>query len=115
MSTVANIFRIPELRRRILFTLGMLAVYRIGIFVTTPGVDRAAMRKYVAGQSGGFLSMFNLFSGGALEQASIFALNIMPYVSASIILSCSRSPLALRSSCGSASRSPSAASETAFR
>jgi preprotein translocase subunit SecY len=87
MSTVANIFRIPELRRRILFTLGMLAVYRIGIFVTTPGVDRAAMRKYVAGQSGGFLSMFNLFSGGALEQASIFALNIMPYVSASIILS----------------------------
>ena len=67
MSTVANIFRIPELRRRILFTLGMLAVYRIGIFVTTPGVDRAAMRKYVAGQSGGFLSMFNLFSGGALE------------------------------------------------
>ena len=87
MSTVANIFRIPELRRRILFTLGMLAVYRIGIFVTTPGVDRAAMRKYVAGQSGGFLSMFNLFSGGALEQASILALNIMPYVSASIILS----------------------------
>ena len=87
MSTVANIFRIPELRRRILFTLGMLAVYRIGIFVTTPGVDRSAMRKYVAGQSGGFLSMFNLFSGGALEQASIFALNIMPYVSASIILS----------------------------
>src|SRR5210317_379934 len=87
MSTVANIFRIPELRRRILFTLGMIAIYRIGIFVTTPGVDRMAMRKYVAGQSGGFLSMFNLFSGGALEQASIFALNIMPYVSASIILS----------------------------
>ena len=87
MSTVANIFRIPELRRRILFTLGMLAIYRIGIFVTTPGVDRMAMRKYVAGQSGGFLSLFNLFSGGALEQASIFALNIMPYVSASIILS----------------------------
>jgi preprotein translocase subunit SecY len=87
MSTVANIFRIPELRRRILFTLGMLAVYRIGIFVTTPGVDRSAMRTYVAGQSGGFLSLFNLFSGGALQQASIFALNIMPYVSASIILS----------------------------
>ncbi|MGD8825502.1 MAG: preprotein translocase subunit SecY, partial [Myxococcales bacterium] len=87
MSTVANIFRIPELRRRILFTLGMIAIYRIGIFVTTPGVDRGAMRKYVAGQSGGFLSLFNLFSGGALQQASIFALNIMPYVSASIILS----------------------------
>ena len=87
MNWVTNIFRIPELRRRIFFTLGMLAVYRVGIFVTTPGVDRKAMKAFVGGQSGGFLSMFNLFSGGALEQASIFALNIMPYVSASIILS----------------------------
>lgn len=87
MSVLTNIFRIEELRRRILFTLGMIAIYRVGIFVTTPGVDRMAMRKFVAGQSGGFLSLFNLFSGGALEQASIFALNIMPYVSASIILS----------------------------
>ena len=87
MNTLANIFRIPELRRRIFFTLGMLAIYRIGIFVTTPGVNRNEMRKFVGGQGGGFLNMFNLFSGGALEQASIFALNIMPYVSASIILS----------------------------
>ena len=87
MSSVTNIFRIPELRRRILFTVGMLAIYRIGIFVTTPGVNRNAMREFVGGSQGGFLSMFNLFSGGALEQASIFALNIMPYVSASIILS----------------------------
>jgi len=85
MSAFANIAKIPELRRRILFTLGMLAVYRIGIFVTTPGVDRTAMRDYVS-QSTGFLGMFNLFSGGALEQLSIFALGIMPYVSASIIL-----------------------------
>ncbi|MEM1416244.1 MAG: preprotein translocase subunit SecY, partial [Myxococcota bacterium] len=87
MSVFANIAKIPELRRRILFTLGMLAVYRVGIFVTTPGVNREAMKAVVAGQSGGFLGMFNLFSGGALEQLSIFALNIMPYVSASIILS----------------------------
>ena len=87
MSAFANIAKIPELRRRILFTLGMLAVYRVGIFVTTPGVNREAMKTVVAGQSGGFLGMFNLFSGGALEQLSIFALNIMPYVSASIILS----------------------------
>src|SRR5262249_2831084 len=73
------------LRRRILFTLGMVAVYRLGIFVTTPGVNRTAMHQIVQ-TSGGFLGMFNLFSGGALEQLSIFALGIMPYVSASIIL-----------------------------
>jgi len=84
-SGLANIFRIPELRKRLFFTLGILAVYRLGIFVTTPGVDRVAMRKVVA-SSGGLLGLFNLFSGGALEQLSIFALGIMPYISASIIL-----------------------------
>ncbi|MFW5875954.1 MAG: preprotein translocase subunit SecY [Myxococcota bacterium] len=87
MSAIANIAKIPELRRRILFTVGMLAVYRIGIFVTTPGVDRNVLGRIVQEQSGTFLGMFNLFSGGALEQLSIFALGIMPYVSASIILS----------------------------
>ncbi len=87
MSVFASIVKIPELRRRILFTLGMLAVYRVGIFVTTPGVDRNVMRRIMQDQSATFLGMFNLFSGGALEQLSIFALNIMPYVSASIILS----------------------------
>jgi preprotein translocase subunit SecY len=86
MSAIANIFKIPELRSRLLFTLGMLAVYRVGIFITTPGVDRNVMRQIMAAQSGTFLGMFNLFSGGALEQLSIFALGIMPYVSASIIL-----------------------------
>ncbi|RLB56819.1 MAG: preprotein translocase subunit SecY [Deltaproteobacteria bacterium] len=86
MSAFANIAKIPELRRRILFTLGMLAVYRIGIFVTTPGVDRNVMQQIVSSQ-GGLLGMFNLFSGGALEQLSIFALGIMPYVTASIIFS----------------------------
>ncbi len=86
MSAFANIAKIPELRRRILFTLGMLAVYRIGIFVTSPGVDRNVMQQIVSSQ-GGLLGMFNLFSGGALEQLSIFALGIMPYVTSSIILS----------------------------
>ncbi|HEX2674110.1 MAG TPA: preprotein translocase subunit SecY, partial [Polyangiaceae bacterium] len=86
MNAFANMFKIPELRKRLLFTLGMLAIYRVGIFITTPGVDRNVMRNIMATQSGSFLGMFNLFSGGALEQLSIFALGIMPYVSASIIL-----------------------------
>ena len=82
----ANIGKVPELRRRVLFTLGMLAVYRIGAFVTIPGVDRNVMRAVVNKQSGGFLGFFNMFSGGALSNLSIFALGIMPYVSASIVL-----------------------------
>ncbi|HKP62636.1 MAG TPA: preprotein translocase subunit SecY [Polyangiales bacterium] len=86
MSAFANMFKIPELRKRLVFTLAMLFVYRVGIFITTPGVDRNVMRNIMASQSGTFLGMFNLFSGGALEQLSIFALGIMPYVSASIIL-----------------------------
>jgi preprotein translocase subunit SecY len=83
-SGIGNIFRVPELRKRLLYTLGMLAVYRLGIFVTTPGVDRIAMRRVVS--EGSLLGLLNFFSGGALEQLSIFALGIMPYVSASIIL-----------------------------
>src|SRR5436190_9293684 len=86
MNAFANMFKIPELRSRLLFTLGMLAIYRVGIFITTPGVDRNVMHQIMAQQSGTFLGMFNLFSGRALQQLSIFALGIMPYVSASIIL-----------------------------
>jgi preprotein translocase subunit SecY len=85
-SGFQNIGKIPELRRRILFTVTLLAVYRIGAFVTTPGVNRAIMGKIVNQASGSFLGLFNMFSGGALEQMSIFALGIMPYISASIIL-----------------------------
>jgi preprotein translocase subunit SecY len=81
-----NIGRIPELRKRVVFTLGLLAVYRLGIFITAPGADRAVMHKYVAAQKGTLLGFVNFFSGGALEQLSIFALGIMPYISASIIL-----------------------------
>ncbi len=81
----SNITKVPELRRRIAFSLGVLAIYRIGVFITTPGVDRTVMRRVVSGQ-GGLLGLFNLFSGGALSNLSIFALGIMPYISASIIM-----------------------------
>lgn len=81
----SNITKVPELRRRIGFTLVVLAIYRIGVFITTPGVDRSVMRAIVHGQSG-LLGLFNLFSGGAVANLSIFALGIMPYVSASIIM-----------------------------
>ena len=88
LNALTNIFRIAELRQRLAYTLGLLAVYRIGIFITTPGVDRAAMNAFMEEQqaNGGLVSLFNLFSGGALEQMSIFALGIMPYVTASIIM-----------------------------
>ncbi len=81
----SNVTKIPELRRRIAFTLVILAIYRVGVFITTPGVDRAVMRSVIK-SSEGLLGLFNLFSGGALENLSIFALGIMPYISASIIM-----------------------------
>lgn len=84
-SSVASIGKMPELRSRIFFTLLMLSVYRIGVFITVPGVNREVMQDYVQSASG-FLGLFNMFSGGAIEQLSIFALGIMPYISASIIL-----------------------------
>src|SRR6187551_3404248 len=80
-----NIGKVPELRRRIIFTLIVLAIYRVGIFISTPGVDRSVMRSLIE-QQGGLLGMLNLFSGGALANLSIFALGIMPYISASIIM-----------------------------
>jgi len=78
--------RIPELRRRILFTLGMLAVYRVGVAVPTPGIDSDALAAYFERAAETVFGLVNLFSGGALERFSIFALGIMPYISASIIL-----------------------------
>jgi preprotein translocase subunit SecY len=74
-----------ELRQRILFTLGILAVYRLGCQVPTPGVNREAVMEFFQGQSAGLFGLFNTFTGGALEQFSLFALGIMPYISASII------------------------------
>jgi preprotein translocase subunit SecY len=85
-SILARVFGIPELKKRIIFTLTMLAVYRIGVFVTLPGVDRAAMAEFfTGGEAAGFLGLFNTFSGNAIKQLSVFALGIMPYISASII------------------------------
>ncbi len=89
MDRITSLFKISELRTRMLYTLGMLAVYRLGIYITTPGVDRTATRGFLRAQEskgGGFLSLFNFFSGGALENASVFALGIMPYITASIVM-----------------------------
>jgi len=83
---IQNIFRIPELRQRILFTIGMLGVYRAGCHIATPGINPQAIKAFFDQMSGTALELFNLFSGGALEQLSIFALGIMPYISASIII-----------------------------
>lgn len=86
MDKLFNIFKIPELKRRILFVLGMLFIFRLGAHVPTPGVNAHVMNMLVSQQAGGFLGFFDLFSGGALGQFAIFSLGIMPYISASIIL-----------------------------
>ncbi len=83
---VQNLFKIPELKRRILYTFGLLAVYRVGVFIPTPGVNGQALTRYFESVQGTILGFFNMFSGGALEQMAVFALGIMPYISASIIL-----------------------------
>jgi preprotein translocase subunit SecY len=81
-----NIFRIPELKKRIINTLALLIVYRIGVHVPTPGIDTVALASFFARAKGTLLGLFDMFSGGALERLSVFALGIMPYISASIIL-----------------------------
>lgn len=77
--------KIGELKRRIIFTLLMLAVYRIGVQIPTPGINSEALATFFAKNAGNIFGMVNMFSGGALERFSIFALGIMPYISASII------------------------------
>jgi len=81
-----NIFKIPELKKRILYTFALLVVYRIGVHVPTPGIDAIALASFFARAKGTLLGLFDMFSGGALERLSVFALGIMPYISASIIL-----------------------------
>jgi len=81
-----NIFRVPDLRKRILFTLAMLAVYRLGSHIPTPGINADALSQLFDQNSGGFLGYLNLFSGGNFRRLTIFALGIMPYITASIIL-----------------------------
>src|SRR6266850_5013698 len=75
-----------ELKKRIWFTLGALLVYRLGTYIPLPGIDPAAWEQVFKSQAGGILGMFNMFSGGGINRMAIFALNIMPYISASIIL-----------------------------
>jgi preprotein translocase subunit SecY len=87
LSWLANAWRVPELRKRILFTFFVLALYRLGSWIPAPGVDSSAIKDYFGARGGGtILGLLNLFSGGALAQFSLFALGIMPYVTASIIL-----------------------------
>ena len=81
-----NIFKIPELKKRILFTLGLLIVYRIGVHVPVPGIDSVALASFFKAAEATIFGIFNMFSGGAFEKLSVFALGIMPYISASIIL-----------------------------
>jgi preprotein translocase subunit SecY len=83
---VQNIARIKELRQRILFTFAMLAVYRLGAFIVTPGINADIIKNFFEQMAGTMFGLFSMFSGGALEQLSIFSLGIMPYISASIIL-----------------------------
>ncbi len=84
-SGLQNAASIPELKRRIIFTLMMLAVYRVGVQIPTPGINGEALTAFFDSNAGTLFGMFNMFSGGALENFSIFALGIMPYISASII------------------------------
>jgi preprotein translocase subunit SecY len=81
----ANIFRIPDLRKRVLFTLGMLAVYRLGAYIPTPGINSDALNQYFNANSQSALALADLFTGGNLRRLTIFALGIMPYITASII------------------------------
>jgi preprotein translocase subunit SecY len=85
-SGFQNIFKIPELKKRIFFTLALLIIYRIGVHVPVPGIDTSALASFFDMAEGTIFGIFNMFSGGAFERLSVFALGIMPYISASIIL-----------------------------
>ena len=87
MSSVDSLPKLPELNKRILFTLFILIVYRLGVFVPIPGVDSAEILKIFSNQGKSFFDIINLFSGGAFERASIFALGVMPYITSSIVMS----------------------------
>jgi preprotein translocase subunit SecY len=86
IDKIQSIFKIPELRRRILFTLALLVVFRIGSYVPVPGIDSAALGRALENARGTLLGLYDMFAGGAFHRATIFALGIMPYISASIIM-----------------------------
>jgi preprotein translocase subunit SecY len=85
-EAVVNVFRIPDLRNRVLFTLGLLAIYRLGAHVPTPGIDVERLEQFFQQNSGSFLGFIDMFSGGNFRRLTIFALGIMPYITSSIIL-----------------------------
>ncbi len=86
LEKLANVFRIPDLRKRIIFTLALLAVYRLGGHIPTPGINSDLLAQFFQQQAGSLLGFIDLFSGGQLRRLTIFALGIMPYITASIIL-----------------------------
>jgi preprotein translocase subunit SecY len=86
LGAFVNAFKVPDLRKKILFTLLIIAVYRFGSHVPTPGIDVQAAQDFAAGAQGGVFQFINLFSGGALTQMAVFALGIMPYITSSIIM-----------------------------
>src|SRR5579872_3988662 len=85
-EAIGNIFRIKDLRNRILFALAMLAIYRLGSFIPTPGIDINRWRDFMNSAQGSIFGFFDLFAGGNIRRLSVFALGIMPYITASIIL-----------------------------
>ena len=86
VETFKNIWKIEELRTRILWTLGLVAIYRLGCFIVLPGIDASLLDELHNQTRGGLMALLDMFSGGAFSNASIFALGIMPYISASIII-----------------------------
>jgi preprotein translocase subunit SecY len=86
IESFKNIFAIPDLRKRVLFTFGLLAVYRVGCHIPSPGIDPVALLDFMQSQQQGFLGFVNTFTGGSLQKIAVFALGIMPYITASIIL-----------------------------
>src|SRR6201991_3416139 len=86
LEALANVFRIPDLRKRVFFTLAMLAVYRLGGHLPVPGVDAKRFEEFIQQNQGTVFGFFDLFSGGTFRRLTIFALGIMPYITSSIIL-----------------------------
>ena len=86
IQTLKNIWKIEDLRKRLGWTIAIIAIYRLGSFVVLPGVDPAKLSKLQEQTSGGLMSLLDMFSGGAFSNASVFALGIMPYITASIVL-----------------------------
>ena len=90
LEAFVNIVKIPDLRKKIFLTLGLIAVYRVGTYIPTPGIDGAKLAQFFASlaqsQGGALFGIMNMFSGGAISRLTIFALGIMPYISSSIII-----------------------------